>query len=719
LGRDGRPAQASRQHEWRIFSCMVNGTFRTILLAAMAFLAGTAHAVTGDWVENDHGRVRLISAVETAAPGMDIPLGLQFQMRPGWKIYWRSPGDAGFPPIPDWSGSRNVAEVRMDWPAPERFQVLGLETIGYKDEVVLPLTVVPAGQGQETRLSGMVRYLTCNDICVPYDVSLDLTVPAGAGQPGPEAHLINRFAARVPGPATAAGVEIVDATLQTQGGGVVVQVAALAPDGFSAPDLFVEGPEGSYFDAPQVTLQPDGRTVRFAVSGGGLDAAAFAAEPLTLTLVDGARAVEDRRQAPFAPEADAPALGLWAVLGLALIGGLILNLMPCVLPVLSLKLLSGVKYGGAAAAKVRAGFLASAAGILTSFVLLALILIALRAAGQSVGWGIQFQQPVFLAAMTAILVLFACNLAGLFEIHLPGFLSEAAVRGSDAKGLAGHFLTGMFATLLATPCSAPFLGTAVGFALSGPATNTVLVFIALGLGLAVPYLVVAAFPRLATSLPRPGPWMVKLKWVLAAALVATALWLISVLYAQAGAETAVAVAAFGALITAVLATRRLEGSRLGRHSGKIAAVLVVAMAVVPVVKGGSPGSRTATTDESIWQPFDEAAIPRLVANDKVVFVDVTADWCITCQFNKQTVLNVGPIADWLASADVVAMKADWTSPDPAISDYLARFGRYGIPFNVVYGPASPGGVSLPELLTREAVADAARRAGGAGNLAAR
>ena len=697
---------------------MVNKLFLTIAMAVTVFAATAAHAVTGDWVENDHGRVRLVSAVESTAPGMEIPLGLQFQMKPGWKIYWRSPGDAGFPPIPDWSASQNVADVRMDWPAPERFQVLGLETIGYKNEVVLPLTVVPADGAAATRLAGLVRYLTCDDICVPYDVSVSLTVPPGTGDPGPEAHLIDRFAARVPGPATAAGLEVIDATLQTADEGVLIQVAARAPDPFSTPDLYVEGPDGSYFDAPEVTLQPDGRTARFSVRGGGLEPAEFAAQPLTFTLVDGARAVEDRRQAPFAPEGGVTALGLWAALGLALIGGLILNLMPCVLPVLSLKLLSAVKYGGAEPARVRAGFLASAAGILTSFVILALILIALRAAGQSVGWGIQFQQPVFLAAMTAILVLFACNLAGLFEIHLPGFLGEAAVRGSDARGLAGHFLTGMFATLLATPCSAPFLGTAVGFALSGSAANTIMIFVALGLGLATPYLAVALAPRLATALPRPGPWMVKLKWVLAAALIATAVWLVSVLYVQAGGETAVAVAAFGCLIAAVLATRRLEGSRLGRHAGKIAAVLVISMAALPAVRGG-PAAPPALLDDAVWQPFDEAAIPELVAADKIVFVDVTADWCITCQFNKRTVLNAGEIAAWLASGDVVAMKADWTSPDPGISRYLARFGRYGIPFNVIYGPSSPGGVTLPELLTREAVYDAARRAGGEGALASR
>ncbi len=684
----------------------------------MLGLGNTALAVDSGWVENEHGRVRLISAVENAAPGMEIPLGLQFQMQPGWKIYWRSPGDAGFPPIPDWSASDNVADVRMDWPVPERFQVLGLETIGYKDEVVLPVTVVPAEDGVETRLSGVVRYLTCNEICVPYDVSLDLAVPAGAGDPGPEAHVISRFASKVPRPATAAGLEVVDATLRTAEEGVLIQVAARAADTFSAPDLFVEGPEGSYFDAPEVALAPDGQTATFTVAGGGMAPAEFAAEPLTFTIVDGARAVEDRRQAPFAPAGDTVALGLWAALGLAVIGGLILNLMPCVLPVLSLKLLSGVKYGGAAGSKVRAGFLASAAGILTSFLLLAAILIALRAAGHTVGWGIQFQQPVFLAAMTAILILFACNLVGLFEIHLPGFLSEAAVRGSDAKGLAGHFLTGMFATLLATPCSAPFLGTAVGFALSGTAANTVAIFLALGVGLAAPYLVVAAVPRLATAMPRPGPWMVKLKWILALALVATAVWLLSVLYAQAGLETAVAVAAFGSLVAAVLATRRLEGSRLGRHAGKIAAVLVLAMAVTPAVKGGGTVG-TAPSGGSVWQPFDEAAIPALVAANKVVFVDVTADWCITCQFNKQTVLAVGDVADWLARDDVIAMKADWTSPDPAIARYLARFGRYGIPFNVVYGPSSPGGIALPELLSRESVVAAAESAGGPGHLAAR
>jgi suppressor for copper-sensitivity B len=404
----------------------------------------------------------------------------------------------------------------------------------------------------------------------------------------------------------------------------------------------------------------------------------------------------------------------------AVLGGLILNLMPCVLPVLSLKLLGVVGHGGGDGRAVRLSFVAAAAGILASFLVLALGLIALKAAGLAVGWGIQFQQPAFIAGMALIVTAFACNLFGWFEIAGPRLAFAAAESKAAGHGMLGHFFTGALATLLATPCSAPFLGTAVGFALARGKVEIAAIFLALGLGLALPYLAVAAFPALATRLPRPGRWMLHLRLVLGLGLVATALWLLSVLAAQRGWGAAALAGALLLFMALALALRpRLPEAARGFAPAAVAVLALGAVALPVSLPPGVARSPMEAADGK-WSVFDEAAIPQLVAEGRVVFVDVTADWCITCQANKKLVLNRGQVAERLGGGGIVSMRADWTRPDPAIARYLAKFERYGIPFNAVYGPKAPGGIPLPELLTSDAVLTALDVAGGgAGRVAKR
>ena len=684
--------------------------------AVFAGLAGGALAASGDWSRNDHVEMRLISAVEAVGDRETLPLGLQFRMKPGWKLYWRTPGDAGFPPRPIWQGSENIADVTVKWPAPKRFSIFGLETLGYVDEVILPLTAKLERRGEAVTLKASVDYLTCNDICIPYTAAVELPLDAGTAAPSSLAYDLDRYRARVPGDGARHGLGINGVQLAAVGKDVTVNLVATALEPFLAPDIYVEGPEGSFFGKPEVELLNDGRTARVAVRGGGFEKPITdAGVPLTLTLVDGARMLETvavgRPGGTFGPtRTDGNMASIWPILLFALIGGLILNLMPCVLPVLSLKLLSVVSHGGQDPAIVRRGFIASAAGIIFSFLLIAAVLIGLQSGGVAIGWGIQFQQPVFLVAMTLIVTLFACNLFGFFEIILPSAISDLAGTAGDGHSLGGHFLTGAFATLLATPCSAPFLGTAVGFALSRGPVEILIIFFVLGLGLALPYLLVAALPGLATRLPRPGNWMVWLRYILGFALVATAVWLVTVLWAQLGQDGALAIAGLTTLIVALIALKRLPNSRLGHHAGKVSVLLAVAA----LVAGGlttKPDSPVAQTDPSaVWQPFDEAELARLVSAGKTVLVDVTADWCLTCQVNKKLVLDTAPVADWLKADETVAMRADWTRPNPKIAAYLASFGRYGIPFNAIYGPQAPKGVALPELLTSELVIEAALKA---------
>ena len=690
------------------------------LWAALAVSPAGARAAESAWAENDYGAVRLIAATETAGNAKTVQVGLQFRIAPGWKIYWRTPGDAGYPPRLDWAGSTNVASAAMSWPAPERFEVLGFQTLGYHNAVVLPIAVQTARPGGPVGLRAVIDYLTCSEICVPVAANVALDLPAGPAVPSGHAHLIGRYVSQIPGPPATAGLGIGAVEIISEGTTPVLRIAAEAAEPFDTPDVFVEGPPELAFDPPRVTLAEDGRRVVLEVPVVGLEpgAGTLAGTPVTLTLVDGARAAEyagvvaggssDTAAAPFGaasqPGAEGPPALAW-ILAVAVLGGLILNLMPCVLPVLSIKLLGVVGHGGGEARTVRLSFIASAAGILASFLVLAAALAGLKATGAAVGWGVQFQQPWFLVAMTLVMVLFAANLWGLFEFHLPGVLADAGAAAGQAHGMGGHFLTGALATLLATPCSAPFVGTAIGFALSRGTGEIIVVFAALGLGLALPYLVVAAVPRLATMLPRPGPWMVWLRRVLGVALVGTGVWLVSVLAVQAGSEAALAVGALAAGVVATLFLGRRLPPRVGRFGAPVAAVLAIAALLVSPRPGGD-----GAAVHGAWVPLDEPAITAHVDAGRVVFVNVTAEWCITCRVNEKFVLTTDPVRGRLAAEDVVAMQGDWTRPDEGIARYLAGFGRYGIPFDAVYGPGIPGGEPLPELLSTDAVIAALDRA---------
>lgn len=677
--------------------------------------ASAARAAAGEWARADMVEARLVSAVTGTGALERVPLGLHLRMAPGWKTYWRSPGDAGLPPRIDWTGSSGIEGTETGWPAPRRFTLFGLETFGYENEVVLPIEAVAAEPGGPLALRAGVDLLVCSEICVPQRFDLSLDLPAGPAVPGSEAQLLNRYRSMMPDSGAASGL--------------AVERVAATPDGIEAvirsrepliePDLFVETAEGHAFGTPRIDFSGDGRTavIRLPLAEGAKGLPPLAGMVATLTVVDGARAAEipavvaeAGTPAPVPAAADG---GLWAVLGIALLGGLVLNLMPCVLPVLSLKLLSVMGHGGAPPRAVRAGFLASAAGILASFLLLAAALAGLKEAGAAVGWGIQFQQPLFLVFMVVLVTLFACNLWGLFEIPLPRFLADAAVGGHGEAGgrpsLAGHFTTGMLATLLATPCSAPFVGTAVGFALARGPAEILAVFLALGIGFASPYLLVAAAPRLAAGLPRPGRWMVVLRRVLALALAGTALWLLVVLSAQLSLETGAGTAVLMLGAAALLALRRRLGDGFRLAGGLLAGGLFAAAFALPVFADMRGGAADRVEDAS-WVPFERAAVAPAVAAGRTVFVDVTADWCITCKANKVLVIDRGEVARRLSGDGVVAMKADWTRPDPAISAFLSDYGRYGIPFTIVYGPGAPDGIVLPELLSEDAVLEALDKA---------
>ena len=426
-----------------------------IVVTALLYPARASADAASPWYETEQGRARLIAATADPGSAASIGLGLQFELAPHWKIYWRSPGDAGFPPELDWKGSTNLADATIAWPAPERFSVQGLETAGYSGAVVLPITVRVAQPGQPLHLKAHLSYLTCSAICVPRETDLALDLPgAGAGY----AALIDQYRAQVPGDGTAEGLALTGAALRP-GAKAALDLTIASQNPLAAPDAFVEGVDDAVFGAPAVLRRaPTATTLRLPISGNWRD---VVGRKLTVTLVDGSRSMT----APVTVTEGEGLIDLTTfatMLGLALIGGLILNLMPCVLPVLSLKLLAALPRTGETLRETRRGFLGTAMGIVLSFLVLAVATAAAKTAGLAVGWGVQFQDPLFLIALDVLLVLFACNLWGFFEVPLPRAVAAIAERGP-----IGSVATGAFATVLATPCSAPFVGTALGFALRG------------------------------------------------------------------------------------------------------------------------------------------------------------------------------------------------------------------------------------------------------------
>ena len=627
----------------------------TLMLVCMfGGLPGGIHGVhgakadTGPWQGNEYFEARLISAVTATGEAPSLEAGLEFRLSPGWKVYWRSPGDAGLPPELDFTGSGAVAGHHLSFPAPTRFSILGFDSYGYSDAVILPLRLDLVRAGRDLVVAAGLEGLVCSDICIPVQEVLTLSVPAGEAKPSSHARRMAEFRSSVPSAGTAGGVSLRGVAIDGEG-------LSLALERVGQPltrldgDIFIEAASGYGFTSPQFS----GGLARIGVSGK--PAADLAGNPVTITVVGRDFLLEATSVVagePLKPTSIMPAL--LAMLGVAFIGGVILNVMPCVLPVLTLKLSSVMGHGGGEAMAIRRSFIATAAGVIVSFIILGAALLLARSAGLAVGWGIQFQQPAFLILAAAAIGFFGLVMLDIVTLPVPQFARRLG--GSQASsGLAGDFASGALATLLATPCSAPFVGTAIAFALAAPGGMLMTVFLSMGAGLALPWVMVAAFPALVRYLPKPGPWLITMKRVLALGLFATSVWLLTVL--------------------------------------------------------GSHFNSSAGPDQG-WQEWQPGLAQSLTAEGRVVFVDVTADWCITCKTNKALVLDTDTVSKTFADQDVVLLRADWTLPDDAISAYLASFGRYGIPFNAVYGLSAPDGLPLPEILTTSAIRDALQRASG-------
>ena len=691
-----------------------------VVLACVFLILGGARASSGAASE-PRVRVDLLSEVAALTPGQTFWVGLHQRISPGWHTYWMNPGDSGEPPRIEWSLPSGFTAGEIAWPFPERIPAGPAMTYGYSGEVVLPIPVTPPTAlepGARVTLRGRASWLVCEQTCIPEEAPIALTLAVARGAPAPDprgAPLIAAARRNVPTPSPwaatfVAASETVSFTVEARLMADRITDVWFYPARWGAIDL----------TAPQ-QVRVDSGGIRLDVARGPLRDAATA--PIEGVLVvaerlDGAVARHafsmTAQPGPAASARELSSAALLHALVLALAGGLVLNLMPCVLPVLSVKALSLVQHARSRPALLRAHGLAYTAGVLVSFAIVVGALIALRAGGAQLGWGFQLQSPAFVTLLAWLFFTVALAFSGVIVVSSRFAGAGRALAARSDYG--GSFAAGALATVAATPCTAPFMGAAVGFAVTQPWPIALIVFEALGLGLALPHLVLTFVPAWSRLLPKPGPWMARLQQLLAFPLYASAAWLIWVVSQQTGPHGVAAALAGPVLIVfAAWLHRTLGGARaLWRRTatwavGALLPLLIVGIvALVPLGAGTRPQAPEAPAKGMVgWEPFSRERLAALRASGKPVFVNFTAAWCVTCLVNERVALRSPAVADALAKKGVTALKADWTSRDPTIGLVLGSLGRSGVPLYVLY-PAGVGAAPtlLPQILTEGAVIDA-------------
>ncbi|MBN4076413.1 thioredoxin family protein [Gemmatimonas aurantiaca] len=696
-------------------------------------LTGGASAKNAsEWKTNDEARARIVMPFGLEPDGRTIWLGLDIDLEPEWHAYWKNPGDAGLPPEFTVLDSELVADLEVLYTPPKFYPFGGgLDANGYADRVMYPLKLTLS---EEAASAGIVEvelslfYLVCKDLCIPHDetflLTLDLSkTPYSAN---PEKNVAKRLATAIEklprSPEDIAGLQL-HSSLRKSGEDYRFQLRAILPETVnefpeiflhSTPSLTVKPAQYAVGDSPNevivtIPLQTkvagaklDTITIGYLLTGLTENSDTISVETSALMTVSADDSPMGAKTGLTGDETD---VSLLSILLFALIGGLILNVMPCVLPVLSIKLIGVMQHSGESHSKVARAMLFSTGGIVFSFLLLATAAVIAKSAGAAVGWGIQFQEPLFVTFLTLIVFIFGLNLWGLFEVTLPSSVSSGAAKSAST---GGHFLQGMFATLLATPCTAPFLGTAVTFALVSPSWVIFSVFGVIGIGMSLPYLVIAVFPKAIRFLPKPGVWMEKAKILFGFMLIATAILGLYILSLQIEPITLLKVLlglwAIGLIVWLKQAFAPLAGffSSVG---GLLTVISVGAIGGYTVYLSDLPPAQISA--EAIqWQEFSDAVVEKQLAAGAVVFVDVTAEWCLTCKFNEKLFIETDEMRARIKDNGIVSLKADWTNRNTEIGEFLARYGRSGIPFYIIfYGGSMDNFITLPVTITEGMLAE--------------
>jgi thiol:disulfide interchange protein DsbD len=685
---------------------------------------------------------KLVSSVDAMMPGKPFLVGLHMKMAPHWHTYWQYPGDSGLATSIDWGLPPGFKAGPIQWPLPKRIDESGLTSFAYEDETLLIVEITPPENvaPEAFVLKAKAKWLVCSKICIPGEADVALALPVKSTSAPVNEELFTKHVKLLP---RSAPPEVQAKWAGAQPKEMRLEVRV--DEGWNVTGFFPLPPDSIQIGAPNAEVPESGRGSDYVVPiiaptdyRGGIPGVLGVIRPdgsVTAITVDGTAATPlSTSNQPSAGTSGriqfvelgggSGDIGLFGAMLSAILGGLLLNLMPCVLPAISLKIFGFVEQAGESRAKIFQFGAAFVAGIFTWFGLLAVLAMILKSRGVDLNWGFMFQNPWLILAMGSVVLVFALNLFGVFEIVLPGSTATALSEASSKKGLAGSFVHGIFATMLATPCTAPFLGAALGFAFTQPLYIIPLVFAGVATGMSLPYLLLAIQPAWLSALPKPGPWMERLKqflgFLMLAVLVAL-LWLL----AQRGPDAvgwalaiylllAVACWVVGASLTPVSSAR---AKRIG-FVGVLAALGLIGWTCVAQGEAfdaqtrPKPAAANANPMKVVWKDFSASALDAALKDTaRPVFIDFTADWCLTCKVNERGILDRDDISTAFKSADFTMFKADWTDGDPEITEYLKKFRRNGVPLYVFYpSDRTRPPIVLPELITPGIVLDGIRQA---------
>jgi len=681
------------------------------LCALLLLVAAPADAQT--YQGRELVQAKILADVSAIVPGKPFTAGLLLHMVPNWHTYWKFPGDAGIPTEINWKLPEGWKVGEIQWPIPLKLDEPGdIQIYGYHDEVLLMQEITPPASlsGNTVQLAAEASWLVCEKICIPGSANLKLDLPVASQSGSANEEIFSRYRRSLP--QNWPDTKVARSTWQREGNELRLTIESAALANYPAADFFPLPEPSVVVSHPKTERAGDGKII-FRVPIETEDKNVSALKGIVI-FGQNENGPDRNAWSVAAPQWTASSVkvsnGFLQYLLFGFIGGFILNLMPCVLPVISLKIFGFIQHAGQDRRRILRSGLAFVAGIFAWFVGLALLLISLKSAGREITWAFQFTNPYFVVGMSAVVLVFALNLFGVFEISLPQFANRGVLGWTAKEGDAGSFFQGVFATVLATPCTAPFLGTALGFAFTQSGWTILVMFIAIAAGMAFPYFLLAAQPAWLRLLPKPGPWMVRVKQLMGFLLMATLLFLLAVLGAERGVEAIIWTSCF---LLALSLACWMKGAFIIPTASATSRFISIVLVLVLVLGSGYffIGQKFAvaktvsaeTTAHGDWQPFTPQLLESEVKQGHAVFVDFTAAWCLTCKFNEAKVLESAAVRDAFQRHGITKIKADWTNADPAITKILKQFGRPGVPMYVLYPGNNAEPILFPELLTQNLI----------------
>jgi thiol:disulfide interchange protein len=686
-------------------------------LLCWLLVAAAPHGLAQTYQGKQLVRAELVADTNAVVPGKPFTVGLLLRMAPGWHTYWKFSGDAGLPTELKWKLPPGWKAGEIQWPIPLKTIDPGdIETYGYENEVLLMQEITPPSKLDDSsaKLSTEANWLVCEKICIPGSATLQLDLPLASTSQPANTEVFARYRRLLP--QNLPGPDVARPNWSRVGSDLRLKVAGETLAKYPAVDFFPLPEQETIVGHPAVQSRNNNEIVfRIPLESTPKDLSSmtglvvFAQQPndddRAAWQITGAQAVSATRLAP--------ARGIFTFLLFGFVGGIILNLMPCVLPVISLKIFGFVQQAGQSRQKIFRSGIAFTIGIFAWFIALAVLLIALKGAGRDVTWGgFQFTNPYFVLVLSVVVLVFALNLFGVFEVSLPQSVTRGLLSTNERKDLLGSFFQGVFATVLATPCTAPFLGTALGFAFTQSAAIILAMFVAIAAGMSAPYLLLSAQPAWLRFLPKPGPWMLHVKQFMGFLLLATLLFLLYVLGAQRGLEGAIWASCFLLVISVAC---WMKGAFIVPTAPAVKRIVLLVLMLLLLIGSGVyfigdkfQSAKIASADSQLrgdWQPFTPERLQTELEQGRTVFVDFTAAWCLTCKFNEASVLEAQDVREAFQRHGIVKLKADWTNGDPVITKLLQQFGRPGVPLYVLYPAKNEEPIVFPEVLTKSMVLD--------------